>query len=257
MHKEVAGGLGGPGAGRVGCDAAVEDFAGGDVDEEQQVTAAQQGCVDGYEVAGNGGLGAQELGPDDARALRGGVDVVLFEDSPHSGGSNTVTEADEFTGDAAVAPRGIVGGHLDDEATQLHRGAGPAGRPAGLGPVAGDSVSVPTQQGLWCDEPASSLRARQGRRNSAQQGSVLLREGWSVVQAVQHCELVAQHDDLEVLRASRTHSQPCQQREEPVQNATHRIPGCERNMPGQRTRPHFGHPQAQRYPDGMRERAVC
>jgi len=40
-HKEVARCLGGPGAGGFGCDAAVEDFAVGDVDEEQQVVAAQ------------------------------------------------------------------------------------------------------------------------------------------------------------------------------------------------------------------------
>ena len=86
--------------------------------------------------------------------LRGGIDAVLFEDSPHSEGPNAVTEADEFAGDAAVAPRRVVGGHLDDAATQLHRGAGPPGRPARLGPVAGDSASVPAQQGLWCDEPA-------------------------------------------------------------------------------------------------------
>ena len=136
--------------------------------------------------------------PDQQQALRGGVDVVVFEDSPHSAGSNAEAEADEFAGYAAVAPRGVVGGHLDDEATQLHRGAGPPGRPAGLGPVAGDALSVPTQQRFWCDEPAGSLRSRQGCRDSAQQGPVLRREGWSVVQAVQHCELVTQHDDLKV-----------------------------------------------------------
>ena len=246
-HEEVARCLGGPGAGGFGCDAAVEDFAVGDVDEEQQVVAAHQGRVDGYEVAG-GGLGAQELGPGDARALRGGVDVVVFEDSPDSGGSDAVAEADEFAGDAAVAPCGVAGGHLDDETTQLHRSAGPAGRPAGSGPVAGDPLSVPTQQRLWCDEPARSLRSRQGRRDSTQQGSVLLRDGWSVVQAVQHCELVTQHDDLKVLRASRANSQARQRHQQPVQNPTHRTPGCRRIMAGQRPRPHLGHPHAQTRP---------
>ena len=108
-QQQVSRGLGGPGCGGVGGDAAVEDFAVGDVDEEQQVVVAQQGRVDGHEVAGNGGLGAQELGPGQARALRSGVDAVLFEDSPHSGGPNAVTEADELAGDAAVAPRGAAG----------------------------------------------------------------------------------------------------------------------------------------------------
>ena len=53
-HEQVAGGLGGPCAGRVGCDGAVEDLAGGDVDAQQQVAAAQQGCVDGREAACDG-----------------------------------------------------------------------------------------------------------------------------------------------------------------------------------------------------------
>ena len=48
--------LGGPGAGGIGGDAGVEHLAGGDVDEEQDVVAAEQGSVDGEEVAGHGGL---------------------------------------------------------------------------------------------------------------------------------------------------------------------------------------------------------
>ena len=97
--------------------------------------------------------------------------------------------------------------------------------------------------GLW--EPYDGrlsrtvLREREGEVPSRHSpGSVLVGEGWSVVQAVQHCELVTQHDDLEVLRASRANSQAGQRHEQPVQNATHRTPGCRRIMPGQRTRPH-------------------
>jgi len=126
-REEVARCLGGPGACGVGCDAAVEDFAVGDVNEEQQVVAAQPDGVDGREVAGNGGLGAQELSPGDAGALRGGADAVLFGEPPHGGGSNAVTEADEFTGDAAVAPCRVVGGHVDNEVAAPQKcGAGPA-----------------------------------------------------------------------------------------------------------------------------------
>ena len=134
----------------------------------------------------------------------------------------------------------LAGGDVDDEATHLHRGAGPPGRPAGLGPVAGDSASMPTQQGLWCNEPAGSLRSGQGRRDGAEQGPILVGERWSVVLSAQDCELVAKHDDLKVLRASRAR----QRHEQPVQNATHRTPGCKRIMPGQRARPYFWHPQA-------------
>lgn len=55
-EEQVAGCLCGPGAGRVGGGAGVEDSAGGDVDEEQNVVAAKQGGVDGEEVAGHSGL---------------------------------------------------------------------------------------------------------------------------------------------------------------------------------------------------------
>ena len=111
--------------------------------------------------------------------------------------------------------------------------------------MAGDSASVPTQQCLWCDEPASSLRSGHRRCDGTQQGPVLLRERWRVVLPAQDCELVAQHDDLEVLRASRAHSQARQRHEQSVQNATHRTPGCERIMPGQRARPHSWAPTGQ------------
>ena len=108
--------------------------------------------------------------------------------------------------------------------------------------MAGDSASMPTQQSLWCDEPASSLRSGQGRCDGTQQGPVLVGERWAVVLPAQDCELVAEHDDLEILRASRAHSQARQRHEQSVQNATHRTPGCERIMPGQRARPHFWAP---------------
>ena len=57
-EEQVAGCLGGPRPGRVGGDPCEKDFAGGDVDEEQQVVAAQECGVDGGEVAGDGGLGS-------------------------------------------------------------------------------------------------------------------------------------------------------------------------------------------------------
>ncbi len=38
-----------------------EDLAGRHVDEEQQVVATEERCVDGGEVAGHRGLGSQEL----------------------------------------------------------------------------------------------------------------------------------------------------------------------------------------------------
>jgi hypothetical protein len=88
--------LGGPRPGRVGGDPGKEHLAGGDVDEEQQVEAAQGCSVDGREVTGDGCLGAQELGPGHRGAVWGRVDAVTLEDAPDGGCSDTVTEAAEF-----------------------------------------------------------------------------------------------------------------------------------------------------------------
>ena len=60
-EEQVASCLGGPKPGRVGCDASEVHLAGGHVDEEQDVVAAEQGGVDGEEVTGHSGLGAKEL----------------------------------------------------------------------------------------------------------------------------------------------------------------------------------------------------
>ena len=95
---------------------------------------------------------------------------------------------------------------------------------------------------LWCGEPTGSQPSGRGRRDGTQQRQVLIGERWTVVLSAQDCELVAQHHDFEVLRASRAHSQAGQRHEQPVQNATHGLPGCKRIMPGQRARPNIGHP---------------
>ena len=68
--EQVAGGLGGPGAGWVGGDTGVDHFAGVHVDEEQDVVAAQECGVDGEEVACDCCLGVEELGPGHIGAVR-------------------------------------------------------------------------------------------------------------------------------------------------------------------------------------------
>jgi hypothetical protein len=55
-QEEVACLLGGPRASRVGRDPPTEHFSAGDVDEEQQVVAAQQRAVDAGEVTRDRGL---------------------------------------------------------------------------------------------------------------------------------------------------------------------------------------------------------
>lgn len=152
--EEVAGCLGGPGAGRVFGDPAEVHGAGGDVDEEEQVVAAQRDGVDGGEVACNGGLGAQELGPGHRRAFGCGVNSGVLEDLPDGGGCDGVAQATEFALDPAVAPRRVLVGETKKQPAELGRGRGSTRWATGLGPVPGDASAVPAEQGVGGVEPA-------------------------------------------------------------------------------------------------------
>ncbi len=77
--------LGGSGAGRVGGGAGVEHLAGVDLDEEQDVVAAQQRGVDRQEVARDRSLRLQELAPGQGGAVRRGFNTAVGEDLPDSG----------------------------------------------------------------------------------------------------------------------------------------------------------------------------
>ena len=57
VDEQVPGGLGGPWSGGVGGDSGVDHLASVDLDEEQDVVAAQECVIDGEEVAGDRGLG--------------------------------------------------------------------------------------------------------------------------------------------------------------------------------------------------------
>ena len=213
--------MGGPCAGGVGGDAGEEHFSGGDVDEEQQVVAAQQGGVDGGEVTRDGGLGAQELGPRDSRSVRCRLHAVAFEDPPHGRRSDAVTKTGEFAVDAAVAPGRVVRRHVDDEPANLSGGGRPSWSFGGLGPVAGDAPSVPPQQSVGRDEPAGASWSGERGGDRAEQGPVVVVELGPVVLSAKHHQLVTQHDDLKILRTARAHGQGCQRRQEAVQNAIH------------------------------------
>ena len=60
------------------------------------------------------------------------------------------------------------------------------------------------------DQPPGSARSRERGRDRSEQAPVGVGEFGAVDLSAQHTELVAQHDDLEVLRAARTHSEPSQ-----------------------------------------------
>jgi hypothetical protein len=164
FEEQVAGGLGGPGAGRIRGETSEDHLARLDLDEEEDVVAAKGGGVDGEEVTCVGCLGAQELGPSLFGAFRCGVDVVVFEDLLHGRLGDLVAEADEFAVYPPVSPRRVLSGETHNQPAQLDRSWRSADALAGwVGPVSGDSSSVPAQQGLGRDDPALAQSAGECR----------------------------------------------------------------------------------------------
>ena len=90
-----------------------------------------------------------------------------------------------------------------------------------LGPVTGDSLPVPAQQSVGGDQPAGASGAGERGCDGSEQASVVVVELGSGALALQDSELVAEHEDLEVLGAFRAYGQACQRRQEPVEDTKH------------------------------------
>ena len=113
----------------------------------------------------------------------------------------------------------------------------------GEGAWSGDATPVPTQQRVGRDQPPCSARPWERGRDRCEQAPVGVGGHRSVDLAAPDYELVAQHDDLEVLRAARTHSEANQRNQQAVHDAIHEDSTSARIAARQRPRPSFRHPQ--------------
>jgi len=74
--------------------------------------------------------------------------------------------------------------------------------------LAGDSASVPAEKGVGGDDPTGTQLAGERGCDGAEQGSVFVVEVGSAGLAPEDAQLMAEHDDLEVLGASRSYGEP-------------------------------------------------
>jgi hypothetical protein len=132
-----------------------------------------------------------------------------------------MTEADKFAVDPAVSPRRVVGRHLNHKTAHRHSGGWPSWPAVGLGPVLRDSTAMPAQQRVRGYQPARAHAAGQGLSDRAEQSPIIICDHGTGIAPAEHGDLVAQHDDLEVLGAARTNSQTSHRREETVQDSKH------------------------------------
>lgn len=134
-----------------------------------------------------------------------------------------MAEPDEFAMDPPVAPVRVLGRHLHDQLTDHRcRGRSPA-TSWPMGPVTGDPPAMPPQQRVRFDDPTATGPATQRLGDRSQQGPIAVVDRRSVDLAAQDCELVPQHDDLNVLGATRPDGEPDEAGHEDIQGASHHL----------------------------------
>jgi len=94
------------------------------------------------------------------------------------------------------APTGILPGQSEDDRHGAGWDAGPS-RSVGLSPLPADQVPVPAEQGLGLHEEPSPTPAVEQSAQPGEQGTIRGPQGRADDLTPKHCDLVAEHDDLD------------------------------------------------------------
>ena len=92
----------------------------------------------------------------------------------------------------------VVGGETPDQRGDLGADRRPS-RPVRAGPLAGDEVAVPAQDGIWGNQPVRSQAPGQEPDQRGEDRAVGPVEPGPGIGAVQHGDLVPQYEQLRVL----------------------------------------------------------
>ena len=167
------------------------------------------------------GLGGQELLPGRTRSARGRIQPFGLQDRPHRRGPDPVAEPGQLAVDAPVAPVGVLRGQAFHQCPQTGRGRRATRWPIRRGgPPPGDQTSMPTQDCPRRDEHAEPPGGRQPQRERRDDRPVRPCQPRPSHLAMQHRELMAQDEDLGVLRRVRTG----QQRQSTDQTTSDQVP---------------------------------
>lgn len=172
VHDQVLDCLGDPGVGGMRGGAEYTDASVGVVDGGEGVLTLP-GEGDGLDEVHREdglGLGVQEGGPGDVRALGRGIDAFGLEDFPDGGGRQLDAEEREFAVDAPVAPGGVFFGEAEYEAAD----GGDCARAAGTRVAAEADVTVIHEVAVPAQDGSGETMSRSRRR--AARGSGARRE---------------------------------------------------------------------------------
>src|SRR5664280_313591 len=202
VQREVARLLGNPGRVRVRGRGTQVDPPAAELDEHQNVQRAEPGGLDGEEVAGHdpARLRPEELAPGRSGPPRGRTEASRPEQGPDRRRSHPDAELAELALDPHTAPAGVLPGQPDDERTDLGIERWPAWAtgPA-VGPLPPHELAVPPEEGRRGDEKGDPAIPRDRPTGRREQDPVDRPElGWARG-PLQHPELMAEDEDLEVL----------------------------------------------------------
>src|SRR6266540_4325870 len=206
-HDQVARLLHDPSPVGMGGDAGEIHATPRQLDEKEHVEAAQPKRLDREEVTlkDHGRLLTQELPPAHARASRCGLDAMTLEHVPDATRREPDPEPDEFNMDALVSPTRVLRRQTQDQLSRLCEERRPTRPSALIRPAAADEVTMPAQKRRRLDQERA--RPRQKPAECSQQDTIGRPQTRPTYLAPQHLQLMAQHQDLHLLRPLRTTKQ--------------------------------------------------
>ena len=227
-EAEVARLLGDPAAVRVRGRACEVDAAGLQLDEEQHVVAAQQRGLDGEEVASDDArrLRAQELTPARPRTPWRRSKAGACEQPANRARRNRHAELAELAGDPLVAPTRVLARQPQHELARSGVDRRAPWPRVGIGPPAPHELAVPAQQRLRRNEQPLAACGRQQPTRRGKQRAVTRAQLRTLDLTTQDRELMAQHEQLDVLdvNAPAAADQQLQQRDEREVDEGHEHP---------------------------------
>ncbi len=144
----------------------------------------------------------------------------LPQDRPNGRCGDLHAHTSQLTDDPLIAPTRVLTGNPQDEFAGAPRDRGPAGTAPRVGPPSLHKPAMPTQQRVRTDEERLLARSLQEPAGRGQKDPVgLLQTGTSDLTA-KNRQLVAEHDDLELLELTRTQTQG-RHRERPPKQQIH------------------------------------
>ncbi len=133
-------------------------------------------------------------------------DVVALQDPPDRRCADTVAEFEQLTLDPQVAPARVLPRHPHHQGDKAVVGRRPSG-PVGVGPSSADEATMPAHDRARCDQAMATQCPGQPLDERGEDRPVRPIHARSRAGAAQHSDLMAQHEELDVLGGGRAAQQ--------------------------------------------------